>query len=529
MERSADRRSGRPRAARRSAQLARATAIGLVAAFLLTSCSPAPVSPTPTPSPTPASAAPTAQSPTPVPSPSVEPVAWSDCGLGFQCATIDVPLDYADPTGPSIHIAVDRLPALKPETRIGSLLVNPGGPGESGVDFIRDATKLFPAAVRARFDIVGFDPRGVGASTEIRCFEGLDHFNPTDLNPQTPAELDVLINGSKGFADDCATNNAELIDHVSTLDAARDLDLIRASLGDAKLTYIGFSYGTLLGATYASLYPGRVRAMVLDGAIDPSLDLEQVRQAQSAAFQESLDTFLADCAARTSCAFSAGRRTRAAFDALMRSIEAHPLPTPELYQRGALYSADAWSAILGSMYTPNTWPILARGLALAADGDGSILLAMADPYRGRKSNGAYSNQPDAFAGYTCSDYQEPTSLAQIKANAVAWSKAAPDFGAIFAYSDLVCAYWSHPAQRTPAPISAAGAPPIVVVGSTGDPATPYPWAVALARQLPGARLITRKGDGHTGYPFSTCVEEAADAYLLSLALPERGLTCQTDG
>ncbi len=464
--------------------------------------------------------------PTPVPSlapPS--PVSWNDCGGGFQCGIVDVPRDYADPAGPTVRLALIRLPATDPAHRIGSLVLNPGGPGESGVDFVRQAAgTMFAKSILARFDIVGFDPRGVGSSTPIRCVDNLDHFIPEDATADTPAELADLESGAKTFASECGTRNADLLPYLSTENVARDLDEIRAALGDAKLTYLGFSYGTLIGEDYAALFPARIRAMTLDGVVDPALGEAAFRRDQAVAFEASLDAFLSDCSSRPSCPFYSRGLAASAFDSLMRRIDQHPIPSTRL-GREPVGPTQAWDAVTESLYAQAAWPVLAEALAEARNGDASLLLLLGDPLRGRNPDGSYSNLIDAYDAVTCLDWPAPRDPAAYTAMASAFTRVAPRVGRLFAFNDLPCAYWPVPPARTPGPVSAPGAPPIVLVGSTGDPATPYAWAQSVSRQLPSSVLVTRVGQGHTGYLVSTCVAKAVDAYLLSLATPAPGLRC----
>jgi pimeloyl-ACP methyl ester carboxylesterase len=312
---------------------------------------------------------------------------------------------------------------------------------------------------------------------------------------------------------------------LSTDAVARDLDLIRVAVGDEKLTYFGFSYGTLIGSLYAERFPGHIRAMVLDGAVDPSLDLEAFRAGQAKAFEGALTRFLEDCAKRKSCAFHENGNSVRAFDALMASIDRKPIPALRLRDPRPVGSGLAWYAVLGALYSKSYWPILATALSQAEGGDGSVMLAISDPFRGRKQNGSYSNMQDAYVANTCLDYPAPTDVATYTGWARTLAKPAPHFAQMVAYNDLICAFWSVPAQGRPHAVSAPGAPPIVIVGTTGDPATPYAWSQALAEQLQSSVLVTREGEGHTGYADSECVEDAVEAYLLELTVPKAGLTC----
>ena len=450
---------------------------------------------------------------------------WADCGGGFGCTEIRVPRDYAEPSGGYLNISLIRATATKPKQKIGSLLVNPGGPGASGVQFVRDGLSIYPKAIRERFDIIGFDPRGVNLSTAIRCIDNLDGHAALDPSPDDGAELTALVDAARDYAEACARRNDATLPYLSTEAVARDLDLIRGAVGDDKLTYLGFSYGTLIGVTYADHFPDRIRAMVLDGAVDPSLDLEHFRSDQGRGFEGALKRFLADCAKRADCAFHEGGKSASAFDALMTSLDRKAIPAPRTGDPRLVGPGLAWSAVLGSLYSESYWPILEIALAQAKDGDGSLMLAISDPFRGRKPNGSYSNLQDAYVGNTCLDYPAPTDVKVFTGWASDLSETAPHFAELVAYNDLVCAFWSVPAQGTPRVIAAAGSPTIVVVGTTGDPATPYHWSEALTKQLDAAVLITREGEGHTGYADSTCVQDAVDDYLIELTVPNEGLTC----
>jgi pimeloyl-ACP methyl ester carboxylesterase len=507
----------------------------LLTVVLVAACSPAVPSPT-APLQSAAvtattSVAPSATDSAPSPTPAfvvIPPAHWSDCGKGFLCAEIRVPRDYAAPSEGYLNISILELPATDPKARIGSLIINPGGPGASGVEFVRQSAdaELFPAVLRKHFDIVGFDPRGVNSSTAIRCIDNLDEQATIDPSPDNAAELKALVNSARNYADACAKRNEATLPYLSTDAVARDLDAIRSAVGAEQLTYLGFSYGTLIGSIYADLFPDRIRAMALDGAIDPALDLKQFRFGQAKAFEGALKSFLDDCAARPACVFHENGKTVQAFNALMASIDAKPLRALRLNDSRRIGPGIAWFSVVAALYSKESWPTLAASLALAKVGDGSLMLLIADPYRGRKPNGSYSNEQDAYTANTCLDFQAPTDVDIYTAWAKQLEAAAPHFAQLLAYNDLPCAFWPVPAERSPKAVSATGAPPIVVVGSTGDPATPYSWAVALSNELDSGVLITRKGEGHTGYAASSCVQRAIDAYLIDLTVPHKGLTCK---
>ncbi|HKG57643.1 MAG TPA: alpha/beta fold hydrolase, partial [Candidatus Limnocylindrales bacterium] len=384
----------------------------LLAAALITSgCASAP-----SPTPSLATLAPTAgtsahASFTPSASPAVAPARWADCGSGFQCATVNVPTDYANPGAGSLNLSLVQLPARDPAHRIGSLFVNPGGPGGSGIDLVRDGSDAFPAGVLARFDLVGFDPRGVNLSSPVRCVDNLDNHVALDPSPDDPRELKALVDDARSFAAACGRRNGDELGHVSTEDVARDLDLLREAVGDDKLTYLGFSWGTLLGATYADLFPDRVRAMALDGAVDPALPLDKVRGDQAVGFETALRHFLDDCAERPECGLRGSGGPAAVFDRLMARIDAAPLPAIRLRDRRKVGPGLAWAAVTGALYSEAGWSSLEAALADAQRGDGSLFLAMSDPLNGRDRNGSYRNQIDAYAANTCADYPAPDDVA----------------------------------------------------------------------------------------------------------------------
>jgi pimeloyl-ACP methyl ester carboxylesterase len=457
--------------------------------------------------------------------PTQQPARWSDCGGGLQCVTLRVPRDYDDPSAGRFDLSLVKLPASDPGARIGSLVINPGGPGGSGVEFVREAPEAFGPDLRERFDIVGFDPRGVNLSSQVRCLSTLDGHFEVDPTPDDPGELEALTAEARAFAEACAERNGEALPYLSTANVVRDLEQIRQAVGDEGLTYLGFSYGTLIGALYAEAYPDRVRALALDGAIDPSLDLAGFRSGQARAFEAALGRFFDRCSARTSCPFHEGGRTEQAFDALMAAIDDEPIPVLNGRDRRRVGPGMSHGAVLSAMYSEAGWDALALGLALAKRGDGTILLQMSDPFRGRKPNGTYSNQYDAYTANTCLDFPVPGDVAGFTAIGESLAEDAPHFAQHIAYNDLECAFWAAPAERTPAAVRADGAPPIVVVGSTGDTATPLAWAEALTEQLDSAVLVRREGEGHTGYGFSRCVRDAVDAYLVELTVPDDGLAC----
>ena len=446
---------------------------------------------------------------------------------GYQCATISVPRDPLDPSKGTIGMALDRHPATG--SRIGSLLVNPGGPGASGVDFLPSAVQYLSVTkvILQHFDIIGFDPPGVGRTAPIACLDsaGLAEYYSANPVPTTPAQMSAYLNEVKTFDSGCAQRSRAELPYVSTVDAAMDMDVIRRDLGDPGLNYLGFSYGTLLGATYAGLYPRRIRAMVLDGAIDPALPVVKGLDIQSAALEGELNQFFAWCRSDSKCQWKTGSDPLRSYQALMSRVSSSPLPvdgTKRTMGAAALLYGTAWG-----LYFTVQWPFLGSALAQAAGGNGTEMMQLFDSYTGRQADGSYSNEFEANVAVNCLDAPAP-SVATLEADAPAAAAAAPVYGVANLYSEIACSLWPVPATGRPGPIHASGSPPILVVGTTGDPATPYSEAQALASELQHGVLLTRVGEGHTAYPFSSCIRAAVDAYLLHLTLPAPGTRCKSD-
>lgn len=450
-------------------------------------------------------------------------LSWHGCGDGFSCASLLVPLDYSDPTGGTLHVAVIR--ERSTGSHRGSVIVNPGGPGASGVGFLRDAAFAFDA-LNTHLDLVSFDPRGVGASRPIRCESsaGLDHYFNTDPEPRTAAARAQLIAVSKQFADDCWKRNGGYLAHVGTVDAARDMDVLRAALGDRKLTYYGASYGTYLGAKYAELFPTRIRAMVLDGAVNPAENTVDSDIGQSKGFETNLDDFLAWCVRQGSCPL--GSSTAAAqqgLDRLEAKVRAHPEPVGSR----SLGAGEFFIGLASGFYATSEWPTLRSALAAAQRGSGGSMLAFADDLTERQHDGSYSNLMESNMAINCIDRESPRSISGFDSAASRAEAASPHFGLDILYSSLPCAFWHVPPVEHAHPVSAPGAPPILVVGTTHDPATPYVDAQALAAQLaPAGRLVTLAGDGHTAYlRGNACIEALLNPYLNNARVPHGSLRC----
>lgn len=450
---------------------------------------------------------------------------WTGCRDGFECARVVVPVDYGQPDGPTLELSVNRLRAPGGDDRIGSLLINPGGPGASGLDYARAAHSVISSAVRRRFDVVGFDPRGVGASAPIRCLTDAqtDAFVALDASPDDAREQSQLVQASKQLGARCAARNGPLLEHVGTRDAARDLDVLRAVVGDARLNFLGKSYGTYLGATYAEIFPDKVGRIVLDGVVDPAVDTGELARAQAVGFETALRAFVADCLRRSGCPLSGSRAAalRQVSD-LLDAADRSPLKASRPVGQSL--------ALLGvafAMYEKSLWQVLRSALGRAEQGDGSLLLLLADSYAERNRAGHYpTNSNDVIYAVTCLDRPEASDLTEVRDRANRLAAVAPRFGAYVAWSSLPCGFWPVPPQGRPHPVRAAGAAPILVVGTTRDPATPYVFSKNLAAELESGRLLTYVGDGHTAYRHgSGCIDGAVDRYLTEGSLPEQGARC----
>ena len=453
---------------------------------------------------------------------------WQRCS-GGACANLTVPLDYAHPDGATIEIAVFRAQATDPRHRIASLVVNPGGPGASGIDFARVAAQIFPESLRSRFDLVGFDPRGVGHSAPIRCLTDsqLDVYTQEPAVPADAGQEAQLVAAAQQLARACKQRNGNELAHVNTADAARDMDVLRAALGDSQLTYYGASYGTFMGALYAEQFPHQVRALVLDSALDPALGAarDDVQQAQS--FERVLHQFFSWCAGQGDCPLGGTAATvQARFTQLLAQVQRHALSGAGTRVVG---SGPMLSAVASAMYLPEAgFPRLEQALGRAIGGDGSLLLAMADDINGRDPSGRYSNLIDSNVAINCVDRPHPSGVQSYATQAQQDATAAPTFGAAEPWSELPCAFWPVPAQIQPHAIHADGAAPILVVASRFDPATPYSWGMTLSQELHSAVLLTFDGTVHAAFGRgSSCIDPAVVRYLVDRAPPSGGTVCES--
>jgi pimeloyl-ACP methyl ester carboxylesterase len=441
-------------------------------------------------------------------------------GVRYDCGTLEVPADWAKPTaGPTFDLALIRVRGRQ-SGRIGSLLVNPGGPGDSGVDSAIDLSMLLPTEVLQRFDIVGFDPRGVDRSSPLRCVSDAekDQEFGFDPDPAGQAQFDAWVALNQQIADGCRSKYGDTLRLYSTEQAARDMDAIRAAVGDTKLTYLGFSYGTLLGAVYAQLFPTRVRAMALDGAVDPTASMVAGSESQAQGFEHAFDQFAAWCVQRQCAAGANPRATVAGLLAAARSA-------PVRHKDGRSATA-GWilAGVVYGLYLSAFWPELGDAIGDLGKGDATKIFELADSYADRSQDAHYTNLFDMFPTVGCEDDPGGTTVAQARALQSQWRVKYPLFGAFEAVGMVSCAVW--PPGRDPYPTGpAVGAPPIVVVGTVNDPATPYGQTQKLADMLGVGHVVTWQGEGHTAYPKTDCIDRAVDRYLIGLTVPAKGLTC----
>ncbi|RAX20838.1 alpha/beta hydrolase [Actinomyces sp. Z5] len=463
----------------------------------------------------------------------------TDGDADYSCAYVTAPLDYDDPDGQTIDLAMKRRAAT--DDAIGTLFINPGGPGGSGVDLVETAKGYFSDELIASYDVIGFDPRGVGNSTAIDCLTDaeLDEDRAASEIAESTADADgadneaaaqeAVVEYVQWYEGKCEANTpADLLDHVDTISTARDLDMLRAVVGEDVLTYLGYSYGTYLGATYAELFPGNVGRMVLDGAIEPTLSAGETTLAQAAGFENALRTYVEDCQSGDKCPLHGDVDAGVAqIQDFLKVTKGAPIPTSDP-DRPLTYSL-AESAILGIMYQSESWSVLTEALDQAMNqDDGTLLLFISDLFASREDDGSYSgNGDEAINAINCLDHPVEGDADSWAAEHAQLEEASPTFGADLGYSDLFCQTWGHESTRERTAIHATGAAPILVVGTTGDPATPYAWSQSLAEQLDDGHLLTWEGNGHTAYGRAgDCVTTAVDDYLLAGVLPEAGLTCR---
>ncbi len=452
-------------------------------------------------------------------------VTWADCGSGFECGTLSVPVDWRSPQGEQLSLALVRHRAEGPDPRVGALVVNYGGPGQGGVDYLPRVWSRIPAPVRARFDIVSWDPRGTGASRPVDCVDdaSLDDSMNLPAVPDTAESLAAVRAYNDMFAKGCSARSGAYAGQVGTRNTARDLEAIRRALGEPKLTYLGYSYGTVVGATYAQMFPSTVRAMVLDGPADwwaPRLDYVY---AQAQGFKQALDTFLASC----------GPTCPAMLDGLIARVASDPLPASYVRngvtRAGVLTGGALETGVVSALYDLRAWPTLTSALRSAAvDGWGGPLLSLSDQYFQRSTDGTYSSIIESNAVINCVDHPERVapSPAQELADVTRLQAALPPWGGNWAVAG--CPGMPLPAKGDKlGDVQVKGAPPILIVATTGDPATPYAAAQTFLSRIAGSSLLTFESTEHTAYGSgrSTCIDDQVDPYLLDLVMPAAGARC----
>jgi pimeloyl-ACP methyl ester carboxylesterase len=443
-------------------------------------------------------------------------INWQSCNQDFQCATLAVPIDYEKLSTGTFEIALLKYEA-RTSKKLGSLIVNPGGPGGSGVDYAYAAEYIFSPAILDRYDIVGFDPRGVSRSAPIRCLsdEELDANNNSDSKPDNEKEFKKLLSDTKKYVEICRDKNKHLTSY-STANVARDMDILREALGDKQLNYMGKSYGTYLGTLYAHFFPEKVGRVVLDGAVDPSISNFQQTLTQAVGFDQAFTSFAADCRKRRNCTLPDDKDAAIAeMQKLFNQAANEPFPT----KRNSGRTLSESMMVLGTasaMYDSQTgWPQLLRAIKEAQEGFGDTFLKLADEYTGRQNDGSYpNNEFDSGAVIDCLDFNEPRTIEQIRRDAKAFAAKAPLFGSYLAFGGVTCKFFNVDSEVTIEPIMTAN--PVIVIGTTGDPATPYEWAQGLSKLLTNSRLISLTSEGHTGQgQGNACIDDQIDDFYLN--------------
>ncbi len=472
------------------------------------------------PSPTP--------SPTPIPVPPPAPIDWQPCkDSSLQCATLQAPLNYADPLGEQVELALIRQPARDPAHRIGVLIVNYGGPGNTGIDRLRDRAAGYPAAIQNDFDLISFDPRGVKYSTpELLCQD--DSAPPVPQVQPWPVTdqdwQDVETAAKNGLATTCETSGGDILPYLGTENVVRDLDRLRQALGEDKISFWGESYGTVIGQIYADEYPQHIRSMVLDGVVDPNLSGEDWAKDQALGFEGALQRFFAYC--RSISCITSGIDPATALDDLIAQAKEHPI------ESGASHDAttiDIYQAMLQAMYSSGAWPNFAKFINEGLSGNGNEIVGLADAYAQPQANGTYDNWSEVNAAVNCVDRDFPRDPNAVKDIGMRLAAVAPHFGAPIIQGYGACTFWPVPAQPLHAG-PAATAPPILLVASTGDPFAPYKEAVTVAKRMDSAVLLTYDGESHPSYLHGvSCVDDIVNAYLIDGTMPAPNTVCGSAG
>ena len=461
---------------------------------------------------------------------------WSECKgkdrAGMQCANVKVPLDYKKPGGRAITVAMLKVPA-KSGKPMGTLFLNPGGPGSSGTGFASAASWIFSLEIRDKYDVVGFDPRGVGESAAVECVDDatLEKYVDADYDVSTVAGRRAQKAQAKKIAEGCMKHSGRLLRHVGTESAARDMDVMRSLVGDKKLNYFGFSYGTSLGGMYADIFPKKVGRMVLDGAANPQQSFLPSTYTQMLSFEKSFERYAERCVKGGNCPLgSSVDAAKKKMRALLDQARVKPFKTSD--PNRPLNQAMLHSAVISLLYEDRTWSVFNQALdQLIKQNDGSLFLKVFDATSSREGDGNKGNRAEAYWAINCADYAQESEADYLKyANKL--KREAVVFGSFSAEDDIamhVCAELPYHPKANPGPYRAKGSAPIVVIGTRHDPATPYHWAQALHKSLSNSVLLTWEGDGHTAYGRgSSCIGSAVDKYLLTGEVPKDGLVCPVE-
>jgi len=454
-------------------------------------------------------------------------ISWAACtsprSPTLECGRLAVPFDYDNPSAGTFSLMLVRRPADLPAARIGSLLVNPGGPGFGGTSVAEDAEWYLSTSLVEQFDVVGWDPRGTGDTTPaVDCTDDYDRYFGIDSPPNNAAAKQTMIDLTQEFVDRCVERNGEMLKYISTEASARDMDAIRRALGEDKISYFGFSYGSELGATWVTLFPDTVRAAVFDGASDPNASGEEQALAQLKGFEQQLDAFLADCAKRPTCKIYNGGKPAALFDQLVIDIDKKPILVSA--DRTPVTQGVFYTAVVQAMYSNSLWPALESALAAGVAGDGAPLLGLYDDYFQRKPDGTYGDELEAFLAISCLDDPEDSTVADVDADVALFAAAAKRLGENFGYG-YACALWPHRIEERVV-VTGKGAGPVVVIGTTGDAATPLASTRKAAKNLEEGVLVIVEADRHTGYGLNQCVITNVDTYLLTLRAPKNETYCR---
>ena len=450
---------------------------------------------------------------------------WEDCAGGLECTTFEVPYDYENPSIGTFRLPVTRRLANNLSERIGTLLINPGGPGAAALDYVAYADQVFSNSIVDRFDIVAWDPRGVGQSDpHIDCVDSMDDYFGLDPSPDDESETQLLTSGAEAFATACMTRSGEFLPYVSTMNTASDMDVLRRALNEEQISYLGFSYGTSLGATWATLFPETVRAAVLDAAVDPTTGYVDGLLLQAGGFESSLNAFLTKCNTSQCSFMKVGESAEDAFDRILLSLDQNPIANEN--DRTFTNQGVAQTGIAGALYGDYQWPQLESALSAADLGDGQALLLLFDEYFSRDSSGLTDDSLDAYFGISCLDRDEPITPDQVLNLKSGLQDIAPRLGAGWIQEMLICANWQVEPQGG-INVSANTEHRIVVVGSTGDAATPLEGTRNMVTALGRARLVISPLEQHTTYGSDVCVTKIVDDYLLNLTDGPDITTCDS--